>query len=192
MVARRNKQELASASPPGRVLLWPASHEETVCSDQPRSSEHSVLLIFEKQKSCGCVISTLFAALRVNSGGNLLHRGESPCATACKISQSLALLRNDMAFGSFIIQKGRASFKTRGLMRGRRPASVITSTLQFNNASSSRRSRARSRRLRPVSRFTRKSISLSGPASPLATEPKTRTSCAPFRAAICRISRRLE
>src|SRR5882724_1528104 len=48
-----------------------------------------------------------------------------------------------------------------------------------------------SRRLRPGSSFTKMSISLSGRASPRAREPKTRTSRAPWLAAMRNISSRL-
>ena len=76
-----------------------------------------------------------------------------------------------------------ASRRTRSRMDGRRAEGVATSTGRHRMSSRSTISAAWSSRLRPGSRSTRKSTSLSGCASPRATEPKTRTLLAPCRAA---------
>ncbi len=84
-----------------------------------------------------------------------------------------------------------ASRSTRSRMRLRRPFSVTTSTLQERASCSSISKPPRSKRLRPGSSSTRKSISLLASASPRATEPKIRTFLAPYFAAMRMTSVRL-
>jgi hypothetical protein len=76
-------------------------------------------------------------------------------------------------------------------MRTLSPRSVTTSTGQPRSCSRSYWSPPRSKRVRPGSSSTRKSRSLCAPASPRATEPKTRTFRAPYLAQTRRISSRL-
>jgi len=90
-----------------------------------------------------------------------------------------------------ISHRRTASRRTRSRIRGLRPFSVTTSTLRLRRSCRSMSMAPRSNSDRPGSMSTRKSTSLSGAASPRATEPKTRRRRAPWRAAICRISRRL-
>jgi hypothetical protein len=87
--------------------------------------------------------------------------------------------------------RGKASRRTVSRTRSRSPRAETTSTLTVSNCSSLRCSLARSRRLRPGSRSTRRSTSLRESFSPLATEPKTRTLAAPQSVASRRISSRL-
>ncbi len=87
-------------------------------------------------------------------------------------------------------QTGIASRSTRSRMRGRRPRSVTTSTRRPSRSCRSISSPPMSNRLRPGVIRTRKSISLDSSASPRATEPKTRTSVAPYFVARRRTSAR--
>jgi hypothetical protein len=75
--------------------------------------------------------------------------------------------------------RGRASANTLSRRYGERPASVTTSTARCRRSSKSCLIAMRSNRLRPRSSVTSRSRSLSGRASPLALDPKTRTDWAP-------------
>jgi len=72
-----------------------------------------------------------------------------------------------------------------------RPTGSTKSTWRPRRSSRSLIRWQKSNRLRPSSISTKKSTSLSGRASPRATDPNTRTWCAPCRAAIRRTSSRL-
>ena len=72
------------------------------------------------------------------------------------------------------LSEGPRSHTTRERIRSRSPASVTTSTGRPSRAERSIASPPTSRRLRPGSSSIRKSMSLSDPASPWATDPKTR------------------
>ena len=69
-------------------------------------------------------------------------------------------------------------------------ASVTTSTRRPSSCSSSVSRRMRSRSVRPGARRTMKSTSLSTRSSPLATDPNSRTSDAPHRAAAATMASR--
>lgn len=89
-----------------------------------------------------------------------------------------------------VSHSGIASRRTRSRIRAFRPRSVTTSTWQPRTVSRSIRSPPKSKRVRPGSRSTSRSMSLSSSSSPRAAEPKTRTLRAPWRAAVSRIAAR--
>src|SRR4026208_1505122 len=99
-------------------------------------------------------------------------------------------LENILEPGAVIPHRGIASWRTRSRRCGRSAGAVIAAPLRPSNASRSIWSWAWSSRLRPSSRSTRMSTSLSGPASPRATDPNTRTWLAPCRWAMARTSSR--
>ena len=74
--------------------------------------------------------------------------------------------------------------------RGGTPTEGLAETLRSNACFRSRMSSLSLKSLRPGSRSMRKSTSLPGWASPRATDPNTRTLCAPRMATIRRISSR--
>jgi hypothetical protein len=91
-----------------------------------------------------------------------------------------------------VLHRGVASASTRSLIYQCRALSLTTSTFRPRRSSRSCISSTWSIKLVPGSISTRMSMSLSGLASPLATEPKTRTLRAPCLAAMARISWRLD
>ncbi len=91
-----------------------------------------------------------------------------------------------------ILYRGVASASTRSLIYQFRALSLTTSTFRPKRSSRSCIRAIWSIKLVPGSISTRISRSLSGPASPLATEPKTRTFRAPCLEAMARISCRLD
>src|SRR2546428_571122 len=90
----------------------------------------------------------------------------------------------------YIPHSATASFNTRSRIRSRNPRSVTTSTWHPSISSRSIRRPLRSKRLRPGSISTKRSISLSESASPRATDPKIRTLNAPCLFAVRRMSSR--
>ena len=92
------------------------------------------------------------------------------------------------------VSRSRSSKRSsRGVLdapAGPAPSSVTTWTAQPRSSSRTTCTAPRSRRLRSGSSDTRKSMSLVGVAEPRATEPITRTSVAPKRAATSMISSR--
>ncbi len=86
-----------------------------------------------------------------------------------------------------VSQRATASASTRSLIRPLSPLAVTTSTGSPSRSERSASNSARSRRLRSLSKSTRMSMSLDSSAVPRATEPKSRTFCAPCRAASARI-----
>src|SRR5256886_17589101 len=87
-------------------------------------------------------------------------------------------------------QSGVASERTCAAKPPDNPPGGTTCTGRSKSSETSSRNPPMSRRLLPGSASTRKSTSLSGRASPLATEPKTRTSNMPRLRAMARISSR--
>lgn len=120
----------------------------------------------------------------------VMHQFKSGAPAAGVAFDPLNRLEHVLQPLAIISHSGTASPTTRARIRGRRPVSVTTSTLQPRRPSKSLNSPPRSKSDRPGARRTRKSMSLSASASPRATDPKTRRSSAPCLVAIARISAR--
>ncbi len=87
---------------------------------------------------------------------------------------SLYRFENVSEVEPIVLHSPTASLSTRSRIQGLKPSSTTTSTLRFKAASTSSQKSMKSRNPRPGPSRTRRSMSLSGPASPRAAEPNTR------------------